>query len=93
MAKLINLICEQGMIFCFTTMKNRQIVEAGLKAHPMVASVMRKYAGTHLFIIDCDEVHLHGGKNHRHLNRTYKQHTNFLVYILMMREKQVILQR
>ena len=62
LAKLIKFICEQDMLFCFTTMQHRQIVEAGLKAHPMVASVMSRYGGTHFFIVDRTQVHHHGNK-------------------------------
>ena len=64
LADLIEFVCgTYRMVFCFCTMQYREILEAGLKANPILYPVYEKYVGTRLFIIDRAEIGTHHRSN------------------------------
>ena len=74
LANFIEFVCgTYRMIFCFCTMQYREILEAGLKANPILYPVYEKYVGTRLFIIDRAEIGTHHQSNKAlALSRTFQ---------------------
>lgn len=76
-ARLIEFFCSRKMIFCITTLQHSQNVLAGMRAHYKIGEALDKYMGTFFFIIDREEIKMHGNKKTVALHKRFGSSEKF----------------